>query len=190
MQPLPLKERLDRIGWHIVRARHLLDLWLYFEEQGSRDQIIETMEEYDAFFRLTPHAYVVAYVIYMAGVFDKSQDTISLLHLVPEMKTAGQLKEQDAAAVDALMDEAKPVADKVRILRHKAFAHRSAHISYDDVFEMAGVKAAELRGLTNSALEIANRLLRAHGRSVQHFTGFPREAAEEMMKALSAKGPG
>jgi hypothetical protein len=187
MQPLPLDQRLDRIGQHIVRARHFLDLWFYFEERDSRRKIIETMQEYSEFFRFTPHAYLVAYVIYMAGVFDTSQDTISLLHLVPEMKAAGQLKEQDAAAVDALLDEARPVADKVRILRHKAFAHRSAHISYDDVFKMAAVRPDQLRDLTDVALKIANRLLIARGLQDQHFTELPREAAEAMMKALGEK---
>jgi hypothetical protein len=116
----------------------------------------------------------------------KSSDTISLLHLVPEMKEAGQLTHQDGAAVDALLDEAKSVADKVRTLRHKAFAHRDARISYDDVFEMAGVTAADLRDLTDRALKIANRLLLARGLQDQYFTELPREAAEAMMKALGA----
>jgi hypothetical protein len=71
MQPLPLNERLDRIGQHIVRGRLFLDLWFYFEEQDSRGKIIETMREYNEFFRFTPHAYFVTYAIYMAGVFDK-----------------------------------------------------------------------------------------------------------------------
>jgi HEPN superfamily AbiU2-like protein len=120
MQPLPLNQRLDRIGQHIVRARLFLDLWFYFEERDSRRKIIETMQEYNEFFRFTPHAYFVAYVIYMAGVFDKRSDTISLPPLVREVKAAGQLIGQDAAAVDALLVEAKPVADKILILRHKS----------------------------------------------------------------------
>ena len=107
MQPLPLNQRLDRIGQHIVRARLFLDLWFYFEERDSRRKIIETMREYNEFFRFTPHAYFVAYVIYMAGVFDKRSDTISLPPLVREVKAAGQLVGQDAAAVDALLVEAK-----------------------------------------------------------------------------------
>jgi hypothetical protein len=60
MHPLPLNQRLDRIGQHIVRARLFLDLWFYFEERDSRRQIIETMREYNEFFRFTPHAYLVA----------------------------------------------------------------------------------------------------------------------------------
>ena len=45
MQPLPLNQRLDRIGQHIVRARLFLDLWFYFEGD-SRRKIIEIMQEF------------------------------------------------------------------------------------------------------------------------------------------------
>src|SRR2546430_6825225 len=122
MQPLPLNQRLDRIGQHIVRARLFLDLWFYFEERDSRCKIIETMREYNEFFRFTPHAYFVAYVIYMAGVFDKRRGTISLPPLVREVKATGQLKGQDAAAVDAFPVEATTVVPKSLIFPHEAFA--------------------------------------------------------------------
>jgi hypothetical protein len=190
MQMLPLNERLDRIGQHIVRARLFLDLWFYFEEQDSRRKIIETMEEYSEFFRFTPHAYLVTYVIYMAGVFDKRRDTISLVPLIREVKAGGHLKAHDAVTIDALMVEAKPIAEKVAILRHKAIAHRSAHISYNEVFKLAAVKPNQLRDLTEVALKIANRLLLARGIQDQHFAKLPREAAAAMMQALeSSKQP-
>jgi AbiU2 len=187
MQPLPLNQRLDHIGQHIVRARLFLDLWFYFEERVSRRKIIETMQKYSEFFIFTPHAYLVAYVIYMAGVFDKNRKTISLPLLVDEVKNAGQLKGQDAAAIDALLVKAKPLVAKVSILRNKAFAHRSAHISYNDVFKMAAVKPTQFRDLTDMALEIANCLRKARGLPDEVFTEFFREAAEEMMTALGAK---
>ena len=185
MQPLPLDERLERVGHHILRARLFLDLWSYFEEEGSRSKIIETMDEYSDFFRFTPHAYFVAYVIYIAGVFDKDRLTISLINLINDAKAEGQLKGKEAATVTALLnDEAKPLADKVLKLRHNAFAHRSAHISYDDVFAMAAVTPGQLRDLTDVALRIANTLLQARGLPVQYFTELPKAHAEAMMKAL------
>ena len=122
----------------------------------------------------------------MAGVFDKTRGTISLAHLIPEEKVAGHLNAKDAADVNALLAKAKPICNKVAILRHKAFAHRSAHISYDDVFKMAAVKPDQLRELTNVALEITNRLLLARGLQDQHFTDLPREAAQAMMNVLSS----
>lgn len=186
MQTLPLDQRLDRIGQHIVRARLFLDLWFYFEEGDSRSKIIDTMREYNEFFRFTPHAYLVTYVIYMAGVFDKRKGTISLNPLIREVKAAGRLKAHDAAVLEELLVKARPIADKVATLRHNAFAHRSAHISYNDVFKAAAVEPAQLRELTDIALEVANRLLQACNLQHQYFTELPRKAAEAMMKALGS----
>jgi hypothetical protein len=53
------------------------------------------------------------------------------------------------------------------------------------VFKSAAVRPKELRDLTDTALEIANHLLVAHGLQRQHFTELPREAAVAMMKALA-----
>lgn len=187
MQPLPLNDRLDRIGQQIVRARLFLDLWFYFEERNSRRNIIDIMQEYHEFFRFTPHAYLVTYVIYIAGVFDKSRGTISLAPLIREVNTTGELKKRDAEIIETLLMKAQPIVNKIAILRHKAFAHRSADISYDDVFKMAAVKPNQLRDLTDLALKIANRLLLARGLQDQFFTELPREAAEAMMQALGTK---
>ena len=184
---LLLNDRLDRVAQHVIRAGLFLDLWLYFEEQEFRCKILNTMEDYNEFFRFTPHAYLVSYVIYMAGVFDRRDDTISFIPLVSEMKAAGRIKGQEAADVEALLAQAKPVADKVTLLRHKAFAHRDAHISYNDVFKMGDVTPVQFRDLTKIALKIANRLLLACGLQHQYFTELPRQSAEEMMKALAAK---
>jgi hypothetical protein len=56
------------------------------------------MKEYGDFFRFTSHAYFVAYVIYMAGVFDKGREkdedekqTISFPPLIREMRATQQL---------------------------------------------------------------------------------------------------
>ena len=42
------------------------------------------------------------------------------------------------------------------------------------------------RDVTDIALQAANLLLRSKGLPDQYFTDLPREAAEEMMKALAA----
>jgi hypothetical protein len=184
MQPLPLNQRLNRIGQHVVRARLFLDLWSYFEEEKSRREILDTMSVYNEFFRFTPHAYLATYVIYMGGVFDKSKGTISILPLIREVKAKGNLKAHDAEIIAKLLLRADPIAKKVAVLRHNAFAHRSAHISYDDAFESAAVIPEQLRDLTDTALEITNQLLLACDLQTQYFSDSPREAAEAIMDAL------
>jgi hypothetical protein len=182
---LPLKVRVDRAAQHVIRARLFLDLWFYFEEDRSRREIIETMREYGEFFRFTPHAYFVTYVVYMAGVFETRRDTISLVALISEMKAGAQLNGQDEAEVSGLLSSAKPIAKKVAILRNNAVAHRTISRSYDDVFKLADVTPSELRDVTDMALKIINRLLLSCGLQDQRFTDLPREDAVNMMTALA-----
>jgi hypothetical protein len=142
------------------------------------------MREYSEFFRFTPHAYLVTYVIYMAGIFETRRDTINLVSLIPEMKALGRLTDESAAAVETLMLSAKPIARKVAILRNNAIAHRNIEMSYNDVFKLAAVKPRELKDITDTALNIANRLLLACGLQNQHFAYLPRQDAANMMNAL------
>jgi hypothetical protein len=186
-RPLSLDERLYRAGQHVVRSRLFLDLWFYFEGSDTRPTIIETMREYNEFFRFTPHAYFVAYVVHIAAMFDRTKDTISLTRLTNEMKKGRLIHGQAATEVHALLGEAAPLASKVAILRHHAFAHRSASISYNDAFKKAAIRPTQLRDLTEIALKVANRLLQVRGLREEFFTSLPREAAEAMMKALAAR---
>lgn len=187
MQQLSLNFRLDRIGQHIVRAKLFLDLWIYFEGQDTRPKILDTMRDYNEFFRFAPHAFFSTYVIYISGIFDKRKGTISLTSLIAELKKLGNLNATDLSDIDDLLAQARPAAEKITILRHNAFAHRSANISYNDMFQKAHIKPDELRELTDVTLKIINRLLRAHGLSEQYFTNLPRESAEAMMTTLAAK---
>lgn len=182
--PLPIKNRVDRAVQLVLRARIFFDIWFYFEAKQTRSAILETMCEYSEFFRFMPHANQVAFVVTIAALFDKRADTISLPHLAREMTRNGQLSGVDLIEVNRLLMNAKSLESKVTILRHKAFAHRSAHTSFDDVFREASVTADQMRELTVIALRVANKLAEACGVSVGFFNELPREDAARMMLAL------
>jgi hypothetical protein len=183
---LHLNRRLERLGQQIVRARLYYDLWLYFEGEDSRPKIIEAMRDYSDFFRFTPHAYFVSYVIYTAGAFEKRRDTINLNALIADVRQAGKLQGPMDAEVTSLMTRARPFADKAIILRHNAIAHHSDRMSYDDVFKLAQVTPTELRDLTGIALDVSNRLAVSCGLQEQDFTELPKHDAEQIMSALMA----
>jgi AbiU2 len=182
--PLPIKNRVDRAVQLVLRARIFFDIWFYFEAKQTRSTIFETMCEYNEFFRFMPHANQVAFVVTTVALFDKRADTISLPNLAREMTRNGQLSGVDVTEVSRLLMSAKPLESKVTILRHKAFAHRSAHTSFDDVFKEASITADQMRQLTEIALRIANKLAEACGASVGFFNELPREDAARMMLAL------
>jgi hypothetical protein len=181
---LPINERVYRAVQLVLRARIFFDIWFYFEAKETRASILNTMREYNEFFRFMPHAHQVAFIVTIAALFDKRADTISLPHLVREMKRNKQLPQPTQAEVNELLEKTKPLESKVIILRHKVFAHRSARTSYDDVFKEASVTASQMRDLTEMALQIANKLAEASGVSAGFFNELPREDAARMMQAL------
>lgn len=181
---LPINERVDRAVQLVLRARIFFDIWFYFEANETRATILDTMNEYSEFFRFMPHAHQVAFIVTIAAVFDKRTDTISLPHLVREMALNKRFSQQAQAEVNELLDKAKPLGSKVTVLRHKAFAHRSARTSYDDVFKEAQVTVGQMRELTEIALQIANKLAGVSGVSPEFFNELPRKDAARMMQAL------
>jgi hypothetical protein len=181
---LPINDRVYRAVQLVLRARIFFDIWFYFEAKETRSSILDTMREYSEFFRFMPHAHQVAFIITIAVLFDRSRNTISLHHLVREMTRNKQLSQQAQAEVNELLNKVKPLETKIIILRHKAFAHRSAHTSYDDVFKEAKVSAKQMRELTETALLIANKLAEAVGVNIGFFNELPREDAARMMQTL------
>jgi hypothetical protein len=181
---LPIDDRIERAAQLVLRSRVFFDIWFYFESNDTRPALLNTMEEYNEFFRFAPHAHLVAFVVTICALFDKRRDTLSLLNLVTEMTSANLLSSLSQSEVGALVDEAKPLVSKIRILRHNAFAHRSAIMSYDDVFKMAALTPLQMRKLTEIALKITNQLARARGRGEHFFNELVRGAAEAMMKTL------
>jgi HEPN superfamily AbiU2-like protein len=131
-----------------------------------------------------PHAHFVAFIVSIAALFDGRRDTVSLPGLAKEMGKANLLPAQTKSEVTALMAQAKPLVCKITILRHNAFAHRSATLSYDEALK-AAVTALQMQELTEIALKIANRLTQARGRGEHFFNELAREDAEAMMKALA-----
>jgi AbiU2 len=184
--PLPIDDRIERAAQLVLRARIYFDVWFYFEGRDTRAGIMETMQEYSEFFRFAPHAHFVAFIVSIAALFDKRRDTITLPGLVREMGKANLLPAQTKSDVTALIAQAGPLVSKITILRHNAFAHRSATLSYDEAFKAAAVTAFQMRELTEIALKIANCLTQARGRGEHFFNELVRNDAEAMMKALSS----
>jgi hypothetical protein len=187
---LPIDDRIEAAAQLVLRSRIFFDIWFYFESNDTRSSLINTMRDYNEFFRFAPHAHFVAFVVSIAAVFDKRRDTLSLPNLVTEMSATNLLSAQAQSEIGSLADQAAPLVSKVRILRHNAFAHRSASFLYNDIFKAAKVTALQMRDLTEIALKIANQLAGARGRGEHLFNELVREDAEAMMRALRNSRPG
>ncbi len=185
VKPLPIEERLETAAQLVLRSRIFYDIWRFFEGAESRPAIIDTMHRYSEFFRFDPHAHFVAFIVHIAALLEKRNDTINLPSLAKEMKASGLISTQEAAKADALLGQAAPLASKVTILRSNLFAHRSAALSYSEAFKTADVTPNELRNLTDIALKIVNCLLMVRGLKDHVFNTLPLTDAEAMFKSLA-----
>jgi hypothetical protein len=181
---LPIEERLERAAQLIVRSRIFLDIWFYFESEDTRPAILDTMNCFSEFFRFDIHAHFVAFIVHIAALFERRQDTINLPGLAKELKQSNLISAQTAAETDALLSQAGPLAKKVCILRSNLFAHRSANLPYDEAFKKAAVTPSEMRALTEIALKIVNHLLLARQLRDHFFNELPREDVEAILRAL------
>ncbi len=123
-QSLPINERLERAAQLVLRSRIFYDIWIYFEGD-TRADILDTMQEFSEFFRFDPHAHFVAFIVHTAALFEKRKDTINLpllaKEVMPTSKMGGASPSQYPAEINALLDQAKPLASKVIILRNNLF---------------------------------------------------------------------
>jgi hypothetical protein len=181
---LPINKRLETAAQLVVRSRIFYDVWFYFEGPETRPKMVDVIQRFGEFFRFDPHAHFVAFIVHMAALFEKRNDTINLPGLAKEMKAAGLIPAQDAAEIDALLSKATQLAPKIAVLRNNLFAHRSALVSYAAAFQEVGVTANQLLDLTEMALKIANRLLLVRGLRDHLFNQQPRKDAKAMLKAL------
>ena len=181
---LSIDERIERAAQVVLRARCFYDIWIYYEGEQTRSTIIDTMQRFSEFFRFDTHANFVAFIVHMYALFEKRKDTINLPRLVKEMTDNKLLEAKDAEELGSFITGAANLTSKVAILRNNLFGHRTAKLSYAEVFKSAKVTANQLRELTDVALTIANRMLQARGHQTKFFNPLVTSQTEAMLRAL------
>lgn len=173
-----LSKQIFRAGQHVQRARIHFDIWWLYAGP-SCDQYIDAMRKFSQFYNFDEHAHFISYVIYIYGLFEKRTDTINLYNIANKSKPN--------EAVDQLLSEAEFIVSKIKLLRHKAFAHRDNVVPYNDVFESANVTPDELKDITEVAIRIANLLSVEHGVSEITFDNIYSQQAEAILQILRAR---
>lgn len=184
-RPEGLEEKVERAAEHVVRARLFFDVWYYLESAGNDPARLNALNQFSAYFRFDLHAHLIAFVVYIHGLFEKNGASINLNRLTRELKGTGRISEVDLREIDELLAQAAPIVKKVKSLRDKAIAHRTASTSYNDVFRSAEVTYKELSRLTELARDIVNRLLKSIKRKGERFHSSPLNDLEALVRVLA-----
>jgi hypothetical protein len=181
---IQFREDVDLAGQLAVRARVFLDIWWIYEAVHTRGKYLATMNRFSEFYRFDSHAHFVAMVMYLSQLFEPRDDTLNLPSLAQKASSGGvaqSVTEQARLALDA----ARPLISKVMILRSNLFAHRSAKLSYAEVFDLAKVTPDQLRELSDFALRIVNLLGEAVGTDEKFVHSLSAAHAEAVLKTLA-----
>ena len=81
IKKLSLNEQIDVAKNQLVRARISLDIWWHYIGSPTRDEVLESMNEFLEFFRFDEHAHRTAFIIQIATLFDKRKGAVTLENL-------------------------------------------------------------------------------------------------------------
>ena len=168
-----------------MRARIFLDAWQLSKGIDGRTKYHDFWDEYWEFWRFNEHALMFSHIVHMAALFEKSSKTINFIQLLTELRNTGN--QADLAAIDNLLSDSSATVKGIAILRNNAFAHRSAGMSYDDAFRHAKLSFDQLRELNDSALKIANVMLRMQNSDAREFMELPLQFLERLAGTVSQK---
>ena len=183
--PKSLDDRLNMLSRQIVRARALYDLWWLCVAKEHRESYRPAFERYGDLFRFLDHGLLVATVVQASIPFDRNKQALSLLRLVREVAADGALTRSDREALISRVNTLDDAVQGIRMLRHKAFAHLSHAMTYDEVFSAARVRPMDIRGAIDEALAVINVLRAAKGLEPVDRNEFPQMDGLDLLKDVS-----
>ena len=183
-QKLGLDEQIDIATNQLVRARIFLDIWWHYHGSPTRGQSLDSMNEFPEFFRFDEHAHFTAFIVHIATLFDKRNDTVKLEKLGKSISNKLTVSAKIEKELKALFKQTNAIAEKILVLRHRAFSHRSDEYNYNEAFKLANVSYSEFLVLTEKSKQILNLFLQVIKRGEVVFRDLPREDLAQLLIQL------
>ncbi len=162
------------------------DIWWVYKSDRTRPQYIDTMNRYRIFFTTSIHAHFVALIVALYRLYEKRRDTHNIPGLIELVEKEGLLSATALASVRAKSDGARPLWNKVAVVRNKAFGHRSAAHTDEDVFREAGVSPNDLKQLLDISKTLLNELTQERSNNVHAWNLSGTHDVERLLTDLGA----
>ena len=176
------------IGQYINELRHAVsvaslnyDVWWTLKNKENRDRYTRTMNRYAGFFTTGINAHFVALLIPLYRLYESKADTYNIPKLLDHLRYSGHLPPAVIAEIDGLRAQAAPLWEKVRILRNRAFGHRSRAHTTEELFKEAKVTPDNLKDLIAISKGLLNQISHAWQRDIHAFN---TNAAKDTIRLL------
>lgn len=161
-----------------------MDLWWFCHGNPTRAENLDTMNEYNEFFRFDEHSHLTSFIVHLATLFDRRSDAVKINEVLVNTHKSHPVRSKQFSLPKNLPNSIQAKAKKLLVLRHEAFVHRSKYLSYNDVFKSAQITSDELFQLTNETAEVLNLILKAQNRPQFSFWELHKEDQKKLLADL------
>jgi len=163
-------------GQYIDELRHAVsvaslnyDVWWAFKNKENRERYTDTMNRYARFFTTGINAHFVALLIPLYRLYENKADTYNIPKLLDHLQDGGHLPPAVMIELESLKAQAMPLWEKVKVLRNRAFGHRSRAHTTKELFKEAKVTPDSLKELIDISKSLLNKLSQAWQQDVHAF---------------------
>lgn len=184
-KPLPLDEMLRSAGRSAQRCCTLFRLWLETAGNIGRAKHHDALATHWECLRFLEYGQLFGCVVEAHSLLDGHKNAITIPRLIKLARPYGI----DTSVAETYLTDAKPITAKLAVLRHKAFAHRTASMEYDDVFREAQISPDEIGAGCAYALRAVNQLLAGRKLPLAPRSDLPEEQYRRMLTLLQTETP-
>lgn len=164
-----VKEYISEISQMIHASAQNYSIWWNLKNKENREKHIETMNMYSSYFLSAINAHFVATIIPIYCLYEDRKDTYNFIRLIDLVRAEGRLTAANEAKLAEYMPKAKSVWEKIKVLRNRAFGHRSKAHKISELFSIARITPNEIRDIIDLSERILNVLSVAHDGSSYAF---------------------
>jgi len=136
----------------VLAANACFEIWVLLRDASVPDFVEAARRKYEDFFLPTKHAHLVAIMSALFKLYDSRSDVIS----IPAVRK--KLSPSEAAATEADLTAATAIWKKIKIPRHKFFAHRDGSKTAQQILAEAGLSVAEMKDLIDLSRRLVDQL--------------------------------
>src|SRR3989338_1677601 len=183
-----MKETIDRwlkeLHQIVAMAELNYEVWWVYNSKETLSKYINIMNSYPDFFLTSNHAHFVAYVVELYKLYEKGKDNKNIPGLLELLKEEKKMTNQDIKELENICQEARPLWEKINVLRSETFAHRSRKLGIKEVFRKARISPNEIKQLINLSKEIFGKIVEKSNRYISFFSLDVTADTEQLLKDL------
>lgn len=180
-------EYLYNIKDVIIKAKLNCEAWGMYKrkDEGIRERYINTMNEYSLYFQIVINAHFSNLIILLYSIYDKRPDVYTLRYFFESEDFLSLLKRRDT--VINQYSDALIIWEKVKLLRHKIYAHNDLNESNENFFKKTELTPNMLKSLVELSEILFNEVNYTLFRTTHCFNLTIRNDLSNLLSDLSKR---